>query len=58
MKLKINENIGNRGKQLLIQAGHDVLTVFEQNLHGATDIEVIKICQLDFSNPIRFKPSE
>lgn len=68
MKIKLDENIGQRGKQLLIEAGHDVATVFEQKLTSAPDPEVITICQreerclvtldLDFSNPLRFKPSQ
>jgi hypothetical protein len=34
MKLKLDENIGQRGKTLFIEAGHDVATVLEQNLSG------------------------
>jgi predicted nuclease of predicted toxin-antitoxin system len=68
MKLKLDENIGQRGKALLIEAGHDAVTVLEQNLSGASDPEVIAVCQseqrclatldLDFSNPLRFQPSQ
>jgi hypothetical protein len=67
MKFKLDENIGQRGKLLLIEAGHDVSTVLEQNLTSAPDTEVIEVCRqegrglvtldLDFSNPIRFDPS-
>ena len=35
MKIKLDENIGRRGVALLQEAGHDVMTVFEQNLSGA-----------------------
>lgn len=33
MKIKLDENIGQRGKQLLIEAGHDVATVLEQKIY-------------------------
>jgi predicted nuclease of predicted toxin-antitoxin system len=66
MKFKLDENIGQRGKLLLIEAGHDVSTVLEQGLTSSPDTEVIEVCRqegrglvtldLDFSNPIRFDP--
>jgi predicted nuclease of predicted toxin-antitoxin system len=67
MKFKLDENIGYRGQDLLRQAGHDVSTIVEQKLISAPDTEVIAVCQqeqrclvtldLDFSNPLQFKPS-
>lgn len=67
MKFKLDENIGQRGRNLLIAAGHDVSTVLEQNLTSAPDTEVIEVCRqegrglvtldLDFSNPVQFNPS-
>ena len=67
MKFKLDENIGYRGQDLLRRAGYDVATIVEQNLIGAPDTEVISVCQeeqrclvtldLDFSNPLQFKPS-
>lgn len=68
MKLKLDENIGQRGVQLLHQAGHDVATVVEQGLKSAFDSDLIEVCRtegrclvtldLDFSNPLRFNPTQ
>lgn len=67
MKMKLDENIGQRGKTLLVEAGHDVCTILEQNLQSATDPTVIEVCRveqrclvtldLDFSNPIQYNPA-
>jgi hypothetical protein len=66
MKLKLDENIGERGRQLLTAAGHDVATVLDQGLQSAADPDVIAACgaegcclvtlDLDFSNPFAFPP--
>lgn len=68
MKLKLDENIGTRGQELLVQAGHDVATVAEQGLFSASDPALIQRCRregraivtldLDFSNPLIFNPSD
>lgn len=68
MKVKLDENLGHRGSDILQQAGHDVATVVEQGLRTAPDREVIERCRregrclvtldLDFGNPLRFKPAE
>ena len=68
MKLKLDENLGLRGRDLLTQAGHDVCTVPAQDLCCATDEEVAARCRsddrgivtldLDFANPFRFPPSQ
>jgi predicted nuclease of predicted toxin-antitoxin system len=68
MKIKLDENIGERGKSLLIAAGHDVCTVLEQKLQSAPDPQVIEACKieqrclvtldLDFSNPLLYNPAE
>lgn len=67
MKLKLDENLGLRGRRLLEQAGHEVETVASQRLGGATDDQLIAHCtaegralvslDLDFANPLRFLPS-
>jgi predicted nuclease of predicted toxin-antitoxin system len=68
MKLKLDENLGVRGRDLLAAAGHDVCTVPEQELCSATDEQVAARCRsdgrgivtldLDFANPFRFPPAE
>lgn len=67
MKLKLDENLGRRGQEILAAAGHDVSTVAEQRVEGMADDELIELCRtegrglvtldLGFANPLIFLPS-
>jgi predicted nuclease of predicted toxin-antitoxin system len=68
MKFKLDENLGSRTQQLIRAAGHDVLTVRDQQLQGCTDQRLYEVCcaeqrclitfDLDFSDVIRFPPEQ
>jgi hypothetical protein len=68
MKIKLDENLGERGSALFRAAGHDVATVSQECLSGASDRDLIHVCRrenrclvtldLDFRNPLVFNPLE
>jgi len=68
LKLKLDEKLGTRCQDLVRAAGHDVATVAGQGMTSAADEDVILACaaegralvtlDLDFSNPLHFKPSK
>ena len=67
MKLKLDENFGRRCVDVLSNAGHDMATVADQQMSGASDEDVIQgshaesrclvTLDLDFANRLRFKPA-
>lgn len=66
MRVKLDENLGRRAAEAFRAAAHDVATVYEQRLTGATDQQIFDICvserrllvslDIDFANPLRFDP--
>ena len=68
MKIKLDENIGARGSELLSERGHDVSTVRDQKLSGAPDETIFAICAAegrvlitldrDFGEVLRFPPEQ
>jgi predicted nuclease of predicted toxin-antitoxin system len=68
VRIKVDENIGRSGVDLLRQAGQDVMTVRQQGLAGAADEIVFQACvaegrtlitlDRDFSQVPRFPPKQ
>jgi predicted nuclease of predicted toxin-antitoxin system len=68
LKIKLDENIGRRGLEFLRAAGHDVMTVRDQDLGGAADEALFGACvsegrtlvtlDHDFGQVTRFSPEK
>jgi predicted nuclease of predicted toxin-antitoxin system len=68
VKIKLDENIGRRGLELLRTSGHDVTTVWDQGLHGTSDQPLFEVCSAerrvlitldrDFGHVLRFPPEK
>lgn len=68
MKIKVDENIGQSGIELLRQHGHDVMGVHQQGLGGKADDMVFGVClaegrtlvtmDRDFGQTPRFPPEQ
>jgi predicted nuclease of predicted toxin-antitoxin system len=68
VKIKLDENIGTRGRELLAADGHDVATVRDQGLSGSSDETIFEVCRdegrvlitldRDFGEVLRFPPNE
>jgi len=68
MLFKLDENLGDRGLKQLREAGHDVMTVREQQLCGQPDARVIDICtaekrclmtlDTDFADTLTYPPEK
>ena len=44
MRLKLDENLPSELARLFIEAGHDAVTVLDQDIGGATDAIVASVC--------------
>ena len=66
MQFKIDENLHSDAADLLRRHGHDALTVHEQKLRGAADMDIASVCKrearaivtmdLDFSDTREYPP--
>jgi len=68
VKLKLDENLGSRGAELFLRAGHDISTVTQEGLCSASDKRLVEVCltekrclvtlDLEFGNPLIFRPED
>jgi predicted nuclease of predicted toxin-antitoxin system len=68
VKFKLDENFGTRTQDIFRETGHDVHTVYQERLQGATDQKIYQVCQeeqrclvtldLDFANVFHFPPDK
>jgi predicted nuclease of predicted toxin-antitoxin system len=68
MKFKIDENLPIEAAEILRQAGHDALTVYDQYMSGNADAQIASACQqegrvivsldLDFADIRAYPPKD
>lgn len=68
MLFKVDENLHSEAAELLREAGHDAMTVFDQGLRGHADRQIADVCRneqrvivtldLDFSDIRKFPPTD
>ncbi|MFT5030776.1 MAG: putative nuclease of putative toxin-antitoxin system [Candidatus Binatia bacterium] len=68
MKFKIDQNLPEECREVLSDAGHDAMTVYDQELSGAPDDRIAEVCKaedrvlitadLDFSDIRQYPPNE
>lgn len=66
--VKLDENLGLRGKSIFLNHGIETSTVFDQNLAGVDDDRLIEVCReenrvlvtldTDFGNIINYDPRQ
>jgi predicted nuclease of predicted toxin-antitoxin system len=67
VKLKLDANLGTRGRRFLVAAGHDTSTAEVQGLALASDEKLVSVCaaegralvtlDTDFANPMQYPPA-
>ena len=68
MKFKLDQNLAIECATVLAEAGHDAMTVYEQQLTGAPDEKIVAVCRqeervlitadLDLSDVRRYPPGQ
>jgi predicted nuclease of predicted toxin-antitoxin system len=68
MRVKLDENFGTRTQDIFRATGHNVKTVWEEELHGCSDQKIFETCcaesrclvtlDLDFADTVRFQPEK
>ena len=68
MRLKVDENVHPAAAEHLIARGHDVATVWDENLRGSDDETIARVCReegralltldVGFANIRRYQPSD